>query len=225
MSHQIDRLVNRQEKAKLMAGKKESKQEVVARYRTEVIIAATRKVIAGQGPEFTLDQVAEEAGVAKGTLYLYFPSKDELVFTVLKQDITWLLGKTREALEADEPVMERMRRMVRDQFDFVRANRNIFLYYRARMGGSEHAAQKDFQCRMKEEYDQFIDLMTIHFEKAMAAGEIRQLEPRKLARVFSGTVDSVLVDYIIGSQETPIDEEVDFVLDVVLHGIEKGETE
>jgi TetR/AcrR family fatty acid metabolism transcriptional regulator len=208
-----------------MAENKESKQEVVARYRTEAIIAATRTVIAAQGPEFTLDQVAEKAGVAKGTLYLYFPSKDELVFTVLKNDIGWLLEKTREALGTDRPLLERMRKMVHDQFEFVSANRNIFLYYRARMGGSEHAAQKDFQCRMKEEYDQFIVLMTSHFEKAMAAGEIRPLEPRRLARVFSGTVDSVLVDYIIGSQETPIDEEVDFVLDVVLHGIAKGETE
>ncbi len=210
-----------------MANKKESKQEVVARYRTEAILAATRKVIAESGPEFTLDRVAEEAGVAKGTLYLYFPSKDELVFTVLKDDITWLLGKTREALESDAPLLERMRQMVRDQFEFVSANRNIFLYYRARMGGSEHAARKDFQCRMREEYEQFIDLMTIYFEKSMTAGEIRSLEPRKLARVFSGTVDSVLADYIIGSQETPIDEEVDFVIDVVLHGIvnKKGETE
>jgi AcrR family transcriptional regulator len=208
-----------------MAENKESKQEVVARYRTEAIIAATRKVIAAQGPEFTLDQVAEKAGVAKGTLYLYFPSKDELVFTVLKNDIGWLLEKTREALGTDGPLLERMRKMVHDQFEFVSANRNIFLYYRARMGGSEHAAQKDFQYRMKEEYDQFIVLMTSHFEKAMAAGEIRPLEPRRLARVFSGTVDSVLVDYIISSQETPIDEEVDFVLDVVLHGIAKGETE
>ncbi len=208
-----------------MAENKESKQEVVARYRTEAIIAATRMVIAAQGPEFTLDQVAEKAGVAKGTLYLYFPSKDELVFTVLKNDIGWLLENTREALGTDRPLLVRMRKMVHDQFEFVSANRNIFLYYRARMGGSEHAAQKDFQYRMKEEYDQFIDLMTSHFEKAMAAGEIRPLEPRRLARVFSGTVDSVLVDYIISSQETPIDEEVDFVLDVVLHGIAKGETE
>lgn len=210
-----------------MTRKKESKQEVVARYRTEAILAATRKIIAAQGPEFTLDRVAEEAGVAKGTLYLYFPSKDELVFQVLKNDITWLLGKTREALETEKPLVERMRQMIHDQFEFVGANRNIFLYYRSRMGGSEHAAHKDFQCRMKEEYDQFFDLMTAHFEKAMNAGEIRQLEPRKLARVFSGTVDSVLVDYIIGSEETPIEEEVDFVIDVVLHGIgnKKGESE
>jgi|GEM_PF-1790720 len=210
-----------------MAEKKQSKQDVVARYRTEAILSATREVISEHGPEFTLDRVAEKAGVAKGTLYLYFPSKDELVFRVLKTDITMLLDKTREALEEDRPLLEGMRRMVHDQFEFVNANRNIFLYYRARMGESEHAAQKDFQCRMKEEYDQFIDLLTRHFENAMAAGEIRRLESRKLARVFAGTVDAMLTDYIIGSRETPIDEEVDFVLDVVLHGIaneEKGET-
>lgn len=210
-----------------MAEKRESKQEVVARYRTEVIIAATRKMFAELGPEFTLDRVAEAAGVAKGTLYLYFPSKDELVFTVLKEDIGRLLERTRAAMETDAPLLERMQQMIGDQFEFIRTNRNIFLYYRAQMGGSEHAARKDFQSRMREEYDQFLDLMTTHFEKAMAAGEIRPLEPRKLARVFAGTVDSVLAEYAIAEQELKIDEEVDFVLDVVLHGIanKKGETE
>ncbi len=206
-----------------MAGKKESKQEVVARYRTEAIIAATRKVIAIQGPEFTLDRVAEEAGVAKGTIYLYFQNKDDLVFRVLKEGIADLLDKTRVAMEGDLPLPDRLRRMVHIQFDFVSANRSLFLYYRAQMGG-EHAAQKDFHCRMQEEYDQFLELMITHFEKAIAAGEIRPLEPRKLARVFTGIVDSVLTDHILDGQEAPIDDEVEFVLDVVLHGIAKGET-
>jgi TetR/AcrR family fatty acid metabolism transcriptional regulator len=201
----------------------ESKQEVVARYRTEAIIAATRKAVSAHGPEFTLDQVAGEAGVAKGTLYLYFKNKDELVFRVLKDGIAHLLERTREAMEGGLPLAERLRRMVRVQFEFVHENRSIFLYYRAQMGGSEHAAQKDFHCRMQEEYDQFIELMITHFKQAMAAGEIRTLEPRKLARVFAGTVDSVLVDHILEGREVPVEEEVDFVLDVVLHGIGKGD--
>lgn len=209
-----------------MGEKKESKQDVVARFRTEAIIRATREVIAEQGVEFTLDRVAEKAGVAKGTLYLYFPSKDELVFRVLKEGIATLLVRTREAMETDRPLVERLRRMIGVQFDFVLANRSLFLYYRAQMGGSEHAAQKDFHCRMQEEYDQFLELMIVHFRRAMKTDEIRRLEPRKLARVFAGTVDSVLIDHILEGQDRPIEEDVDFVLDVVLHGIgneEKGE--
>jgi len=203
-----------------MVDKMESKQEVVARYRTKAIIAATRAVIAESGPEFTLDRVAEEAGVAKGTLYLYFPSKDELVFRVLKEDIAGLLGKTREALEQQGPLLGRMRQMVHDQFKFVNANRNIFLYYRARMGQSEHAAQKDFQCRMKEEYDQYIDLMTRHFERAMAAGEIRKDMPAERIRdLILGGIEHACMAPVIFGRTIDVDTKAEQLGALIFEGI------
>jgi AcrR family transcriptional regulator len=57
----------------MTAIQRKTKQEMVAEFRVTEILDAARKVFAQKGfAETTVDQIAEEAGVAKGTVYLYF---------------------------------------------------------------------------------------------------------------------------------------------------------
>ena len=63
-----------------------TKKEVVAAFRTGEILAAARNLMDRQGADaLTMDEIAAAAGVAKGTLYLYFQSKDELILALLSQ--------------------------------------------------------------------------------------------------------------------------------------------
>ena len=57
-----------------------SKEEVVQEFRIQSIQDATMRVIARKGmAAATMQEIADEAGVAKGTIYLYFRDRDELV--------------------------------------------------------------------------------------------------------------------------------------------------
>ena len=51
----------------------------------EFLLAATRRVFVRDGLAMTTTRVAEEAGVAVGTVYRYFPAKDALVRAVAEQ--------------------------------------------------------------------------------------------------------------------------------------------
>ena len=58
----------------------ESKAALVVRYRRDTIRGATQRVIARHGLRgASMSAIAEEAGVAKGTLYLYFEDRDDLL--------------------------------------------------------------------------------------------------------------------------------------------------
>src|SRR5258706_12398395 len=71
-----------------MAAQPKTKQEVVSEFRCGTILEAARKIFAKKGYEAaTVDDVAEAAGVAKGTLYLYFRSKRELYLAALRHDV------------------------------------------------------------------------------------------------------------------------------------------
>ena len=64
-----------------------SKKEVVTEFRTAELLEAARRVFAEKGfHEATVDDVAEEAGVAKGTVYLYYRSKRDLYWAALKHE-------------------------------------------------------------------------------------------------------------------------------------------
>ncbi|RRR99612.1 TetR/AcrR family transcriptional regulator [Glycomyces terrestris] len=66
-----------------------------ARNRAKIMEAANRQIMA-RGPEVPMESIAEDAGVAVGTLYRHFPTKQDLVVAVLEQ----CFGALREAAEA-----------------------------------------------------------------------------------------------------------------------------
>jgi len=64
----------------MVAAPQTTKKEMVTTFRTREILAAARRVMEDHGLEaVTMEEIALAAGVAKGTIYLYFSGKDELI--------------------------------------------------------------------------------------------------------------------------------------------------
>jgi AcrR family transcriptional regulator len=73
------------------------KQQVVAEFRRSEILTAAAKVFAARGLEAArMDDIAKAARLAKGTLYLYFKSKDAIYEAVVQQAIDKLAALTAE---------------------------------------------------------------------------------------------------------------------------------
>src|ERR1700719_395301 len=69
--------------------------------RRLAILGAARKVFARQGyADTVVDDIAIQAGIGKGTLYLYFPSKEQIYLAALLDDARELDRLTREAIAA-----------------------------------------------------------------------------------------------------------------------------
>ena len=70
-----------------MSALKKTKQDVVSEFRSAEIVGVARKVFARKGfHDATVDEIAETAGLAKGTVYVYFRSKRSL-YLALHQGI------------------------------------------------------------------------------------------------------------------------------------------
>ena len=77
-----------------------TKQQVVSEFRRTEIVDAARTVFARRGfASGIMDEIAKEAGVAKGTLYLYFRSKTEIYKAVLDHDMRALKKNTLDRIE------------------------------------------------------------------------------------------------------------------------------
>ena len=90
-----------------------SKEEVVQEFRIQSIQEATMRVIARKGmAAATMQEIAEEAGVAKGTIYLYFRDRDELVEKTFETAIGELHKRVDEALARGGTFEERFRNVI-----------------------------------------------------------------------------------------------------------------
>src|ERR1700688_2304758 len=107
-----------------------TKREVVLEFRCAEILAAARKVFAKRGfDSATVDDIAAAAGVAKGTLYLYFHSKREIYFEALRRDVLALHEETNSRVAACDAVAEKIRAFIATRVKYLEANRDFFKIY------------------------------------------------------------------------------------------------
>src|SRR5438094_8260319 len=107
-----------------------SKEEVVQQFRIHSIEDAAMRVIARKGmAAATMQEIADEAGVAKGTIYLYFRDRDELVEKTFESAMGELHGRVEAALEKEGTFEAKLRAVLAAQINFFQAHREFFRRY------------------------------------------------------------------------------------------------
>jgi AcrR family transcriptional regulator len=84
-------------------------QRADARRNREAVIEAARKLMASDGLDAQMDDIAREAGVGVGTVYRHFPNKEDLIYALTERRFERLAELAREALTEDDagPAFER----------------------------------------------------------------------------------------------------------------------
>lgn len=130
--------------------------------RREEIIRTAREIFSQKGfSETRVTDITEKAGIAKGTLYLYFRSKEELFLAVIRDAAERLRNSVAEALHGVEDPLERVRISVPVIFDTCRREAALYLaiFQQSTFMDSEHAAEmqalyeplaEDFQKTIEE---------------------------------------------------------------------------
>ena len=103
----------------------------MARARThdkeEAILEAAARVFSGKPfHEVLIDDVATSAGVGKGTIYRYFPTKEDLYFAALLHSFDELSASLARSLAEEESPRRRLERIAREVLSFSRDRRELF---------------------------------------------------------------------------------------------------
>jgi AcrR family transcriptional regulator len=103
----------------------------MARARThdkeETILEAAARVFSGKPfHEVLIDDVASAAGVGKGTIYRYYPTKDDLYFAALLHSFDELSASLARSLAREESPRRRLERIAREVLSFSRDRRELF---------------------------------------------------------------------------------------------------
>ena len=199
-----------------------SKEEVVQEYRIQSLQEATMRVIARKGmTAATMQEIADEAGVAKGTIYLYFRDRDELVEKTFESAMTQLSAQIDSALEKDIPFDEKLRSIFAAQLAFFGANREFFRLYlslRAAEGSERHRRHKQV-CHPR--YQARVQKLADVLEAAMAQGEIRRVDPYRLALFIIEGSTSVIVERLTEDASPAAEADVELISGLILDGIRK----
>lgn len=157
--------------------------EIAKAARREEILAAARRVFALRGFRgTTIADIAEDAGIALGTIYLYFASKDD-VFAALNQQFNQLIVAAMIDVPAGVSLEDTVRRRVDNVFNTCAANRDLVQLVVLNTD-PDSAATK----RMREADVERNGPMVEAIREAMLAGYVRDADPSIMTRLINGLV-------------------------------------
>lgn len=202
-----------------------SKEEVVQEFRIQSIQEATMRVIARKGmAAATVQEIADEAGVAKGTIYLYFRDRDELIEKTFEGSMAQLMARVDAVLDQDLPFDQKIRAILAAKLSFFSDNREFFrLYLTLRMPegpASRHRRQKQ-TCH--PQYRARAQKLAGVLKQAMDRGEIREVDPYRLALFIMEGSTAVILERLTEDSSPADAVDVDLMAGLVLDGIRKRE--
>ncbi|MDA0336994.1 MAG: TetR/AcrR family transcriptional regulator [bacterium] len=179
----------------------------------KILLCAARLFAAARYDAVLMEDIAREAGVAKGTLYSHFSDKDALYFAVVFAGISQLNDRLRTAADQDECPEKQLRGVMHAILSYFSHNRVFFRLLsmedaRAGPGGSE--SRQRWQAERTEQ----IDVIESVLRRGVASGDFHITQPRLQAFVLRGMVRSVLTS----GEKLSIAAMVDVIVGTFLHG-------
>src|SRR5918912_3382351 len=105
--------------------------------KREAILRAATKVFARNGYfNSKVADVARVAGVADGTVYLYFKSKEEILRSIFEQNTTEAIAEGREELAKIKDPREKLRRIARHHLERLGADRDLAVVFQVELRGT-----------------------------------------------------------------------------------------
>jgi TetR/AcrR family fatty acid metabolism transcriptional regulator len=182
-----------------------------------LILEAAVKVFARQGfHQSTVAQIAKEAGVADGTIYLYFKNKDDILVQFFSFRAKQVFESFREEVDQAETSSDKLRNLVRRHLAEFQRDRDGAVVYQV----ETHQNSRLAEAQIKEMSKMYRDLISEIIEQGQQEGTIRKdLYVGLVKRFIIGAVDEVINTWLHAGGEYDLVSMADPLVELLLKGI------
>jgi TetR/AcrR family fatty acid metabolism transcriptional regulator len=184
--------------------------------KRDAILRAAIDVFADRG--FFNAQVADiarAAGVAAGTVYLYFKSKDDLLVSIFDRSMREGLTLGRAAVaDLDDP-RERLRRLARAHLARLGGDRNLAIVFQVELRQSTKFMER-FSATLLRDY---LGLIRDAIADGQRAGIFRSdIKATVAAKIFFGALDEMATNWILSRRRYALEADADTVVELFVNG-------
>jgi TetR/AcrR family transcriptional regulator, fatty acid metabolism regulator protein len=185
--------------------------------KREAILRSATSVFAEKGFfNSKVADIAKAAGVADGTVYLYFKNKDDVLHSIFDRAMDEFIADGRRELATLERADEKLRRIAELHLERLSADRNLAIVFQVELRGSIKFMQ-EFSAAGFSEY---LDIIRATIEEGQKAGAFRSdLKPIVCAKMFYGALDEMVTNWILSSKKYPLAPMADEVLKIFFGGL------
>lgn len=197
--------------------KRASQAKDKANGKYEAILRAAIKVFARSGFfNAKVADVAREAGVADGTVYLYFKNKDDILVSIFNHVMEEALALGRQRLaEVGDPV-EKLKRIVHAHLDRIGRDRELAVVFQVELRSSTKFMEQFSATKVTE----YLDMIRVVIEEGKRRGVFRKgINTTIAAKVLFGALDEMATNWVLSRKRYNLISTAEPVIDLLLNGI------
>lgn len=185
--------------------------------KREAILRAATTVFAEKGFfNSKVADIAKAAGVADGTVYLYFKNKDDVLHSIFDRAMDKFIAEGRRELATLDKAEDKLRRIAELHLERLGADRDMAIVFQVELRGSIKFMQ-EFSAAGFSEY---LDIIRATIEEGQKSGALRSdLKPILCAKMFYGALDEMVTNWILSSKKYPLAPMADEVLKIFFGGL------
>jgi len=185
--------------------------------KREAILKAATEIFARSG--FFQSQVADvarAAGVAAGTVYLYFRSKDDLLVSIFERTMREAIAEGRQALEGISNPRDRLTRIARLHLERLSRDRDLAVVFQVELRQSVKFMERLSSTYLRD----YLGLIRDTFAAGQASGDFRlTFNPTIAAKVFFGALDEMATNWMLSRRRYALPPQADAIVDLFIHGV------
>ena len=183
----------------------------------EAILRSAIKVFASSGFfNSKVADVASEAGVADGTVYLYFKNKDDILVSIFNYYMEEALAAGKASLALTDDPIEKLKRIVHAHLDRLGRDRNLAIVFQVELRSSTKFMEQFSATKVTE----YLGLIRGVLEEGQQDGAFRSgLNTKVAAKVLFGALDEMATNWVLSRKRYSLVSTAEPLLDVFLNGV------
>ena len=164
----------------------------------------------------TISQIAREAGVADGTIYLYFKNKEDIMVNFFEYKTKQVFGRFREAVNKGDDARDKLRRLIMRHLEEFQRDRNLAILYQT----ETHRFSRMCEEQIRDMSKMYMDLVSEIVESGQAEGLMRKdLYMGLVKRFIIGAIDEVINTWLHSDGSYDLASMADPLVELFIRGV------
>lgn len=183
----------------------------------EAILRAAIKVFATGGYfNSKVSDIAREAGVADGTVYLYFKNKDDILHSIFDRAMAEFISEGKQEIKDLPNAADKLRRIAELHLERLGADRELAVVFQVELRGSTKFMQ-EFSAAGFAEY---LDIIRQTISEGQKQGVFRKdLNATVCSKILFGALDEMVTNWILSKKKYALTPMADTVLEIFFGGV------
>lgn len=164
--------------------------------------------------------VARAAGVADGTVYLYFKGKDDLLSSIFDVAMEDFINRARAELAALDHPGEKLRRFAQLHFESLERDRDAAIVFQIELRHTTKFMELFSTTRLAE----YLQIIREVLEEGQQRGFFRaQINPKLVSKILFGALDEMATNWVLSHNNYKLTAMVEPVMDIFLNGVNQAD--